>query len=457
LEESKKSLESGFAGDMKRLDDILTSAQKQIEALEGIESAILSLADSIDNFQAAINVAMNGGSGGAGGAGGAGGGASVSDAEIKAFVEANKDNPQLIHSEAIKRGISAERISQATGIPLADINATIDTLGLPRLPDQAPVNTGQPVFGITDQLVSNFYQANKNDPLKVAKEALKFDVNVTQLSRSTGFSVKEINEFMKSQGLPLLDQKGFAAGGFTGAGGKFEPAGIVHAGEYVFSQEAVKNIGVNSLEQLHQVAKHGTGFAEGGLVSMGSNVINAVDRFTTERQTLNDESNIQLLARNMQLDQIGKFASVNDERNISSNRLVNNSVINAADIFRQRESLSSSKNVTNFQEVANISKQGIRELENNLIRQEEIISLIEEKMVAGSDVQNIEAPAAIQSINHSESISSDREELIEVIREIIMETKSESSGAPGTDYAKQTYDLLQRVTLGGTKIRTTTE
>jgi hypothetical protein len=31
LEESKKSLESGFAGDMKRLDDIIASAQRQID------------------------------------------------------------------------------------------------------------------------------------------------------------------------------------------------------------------------------------------------------------------------------------------------------------------------------------------------------------------------------------------------------------------------------------------
>jgi hypothetical protein len=31
--------------------------------------------------------------------------------------------------------------------------------------------------------------------------------------------------------------KGFAAGGYTGHGGKYEPAGIVHAGEFVFPQE----------------------------------------------------------------------------------------------------------------------------------------------------------------------------------------------------------------------------
>ncbi|STI77244.1 putative phage tail tape measure protein [Escherichia coli] len=32
----------------------------------------------------------------------------------------------------------------------------------------------------------------------------------------------------------------FATGGFTGTGGKYEPAGIVHRGEFVFTKEATK-------------------------------------------------------------------------------------------------------------------------------------------------------------------------------------------------------------------------
>ena len=34
-----------------------------------------------------------------------------------------------------------------------------------------------------------------------------------------------------------FDQQGFAEGGFTGEGGKYEPAGVVHKGEFVFNQE----------------------------------------------------------------------------------------------------------------------------------------------------------------------------------------------------------------------------
>lgn len=43
---------------------------------------------------------------------------------------------------------------------------------------------------------------------------------------------------------------GFASGGYTGPGGKFQPAGIVHKGEYVFDQASTNRIGVTQLEAL---------------------------------------------------------------------------------------------------------------------------------------------------------------------------------------------------------------
>ena len=48
--------------------------------------------------------------------------------------------------------------------------------------------------------------------------------------------------------------KGYADGGFTGAGGKYEPAGIVHKGEYVFTQEDVRRLGLGNLDALHNGA-----------------------------------------------------------------------------------------------------------------------------------------------------------------------------------------------------------
>ncbi|MFO1104603.1 MAG: phage tail tape measure protein [Amaricoccus sp.] len=57
---------------------------------------------------------------------------------------------------------------------------------------------------------------------------------------------------------------GFADGGYTGPGGRNDPAGIVHAGEYVFSKQAVEAIGAGRLEAMHRSAKRG--YADGGAV-----------------------------------------------------------------------------------------------------------------------------------------------------------------------------------------------
>lgn len=45
--------------------------------------------------------------------------------------------------------------------------------------------------------------------------------------------------------------KGWATGGYTGNGGKYEPAGIVHGGEYVMTKEATSRLGVNTLNALN--------------------------------------------------------------------------------------------------------------------------------------------------------------------------------------------------------------
>ncbi|MFE1598182.1 phage tail length tape measure family protein [Methylobacterium sp. ID0610] len=60
---------------------------------------------------------------------------------------------------------------------------------------------------------------------------------------------------------------GFASGGYTGWGGRMEPAGIVHRGEYVFDAASVNRIGVGALSALHGQLK---GYADGGYVGPGS-------------------------------------------------------------------------------------------------------------------------------------------------------------------------------------------
>lgn len=54
---------------------------------------------------------------------------------------------------------------------------------------------------------------------------------------------------------------GFADGGYTGNGGKNDPAGVVHRGEYVFTKAQTARLGAGNLAMLAR------GYANGGLVS----------------------------------------------------------------------------------------------------------------------------------------------------------------------------------------------
>lgn len=55
----------------------------------------------------------------------------------------------------------------------------------------------------------------------------------------------------------------FDRGGYTGPGPASQPAGIVHAGEYVFSKASVDRIGVGYLDSLHRASR---GYMDGGHV-----------------------------------------------------------------------------------------------------------------------------------------------------------------------------------------------
>ena len=58
---------------------------------------------------------------------------------------------------------------------------------------------------------------------------------------------------------------GFSGGGYTGDGGKYTPAGIVHKGEYVITKEATARLGKGYLDYLNYGKR---GFANGGGVAV---------------------------------------------------------------------------------------------------------------------------------------------------------------------------------------------
>ena len=69
---------------------------------------------------------------------------------------------------------------------------------------------------------------------------------------------------IRTIGLP----SGFSEGGYTGAGGKYQPAGVVHAGEVVWSQDDVRAWGgPQRVDQMRQSRSNLPGYAGGGIVA----------------------------------------------------------------------------------------------------------------------------------------------------------------------------------------------
>jgi len=74
-----------------------------------------------------------------------------------------------------------------------------------------------------------------------------------------------IGNFLDLPDIPHVQlPKGFADGGYTGDGGKYEPKGVVHGGEFVFTKEQTRRAGVGNL---YAAAKALTGYAKGGYVN----------------------------------------------------------------------------------------------------------------------------------------------------------------------------------------------
>lgn len=97
---------------------------------------------------------------------------------------------------------------------------------------------------------------NMADMLITGKANLA-DFTRSMLSMLTQILIKQALVGMVGSATSAL---GFAGGGYTGSGGKYEPAGIVHRDEFVFTKEATNRIGVGNLYALMN------GYATGGLV-----------------------------------------------------------------------------------------------------------------------------------------------------------------------------------------------
>ena len=86
----------------------------------------------------------------------------------------------------------------------------------------------------------------------------------------------------------------YATGGYTGDGGKYEPAGIVHRGEVVLPQEIVKR----DWSMLSQRYGHLPGFAGGGMVGSPGNVYSLGEARAARGEREERDRNTSSLKRN---------------------------------------------------------------------------------------------------------------------------------------------------------------
>ncbi|WP_439257135.1 phage tail tape measure protein [Lonepinella sp. BR2271] len=93
------------------------------------------------------------------------------------------------------------------------------------------------------------------------KEKLGFSQEAEVKINETKQKTEQVSVVNNAQNTTPLQQKwvgglvekakGFATGGYTGNGGKYQPAGIVHAGEYVMTKQATAKLGVPLLNALN--------------------------------------------------------------------------------------------------------------------------------------------------------------------------------------------------------------
>jgi lambda family phage tail tape measure protein len=107
----------------------------------------------------------------------------------------------------------------------------------------------------------------------------------------------------------VVDGPGYASGGYTGAGGKYEPAGVVHKGEVVWSQLDVARAG--GVATVEAMRKGYRGYADGGVVdgqiaakTTSGITINLIEDAskagqTTQSQGPNGEQSVQIMVANI--------------------------------------------------------------------------------------------------------------------------------------------------------------
>ncbi|OOV83814.1 tape measure protein [Acinetobacter sp. ANC 5600] len=119
----------------------------------------------------------------------------------------------------------------------------------------------------------------------------------------------------------------FATGGFTGIGGKFDPAGIVHKGEVVWSQEDIKRWGGVNVVEAMRTSQPPKGYSDGGLVTpkdtyrVGMGTVDAIERGANVQAERQAQANVKAQAASPQPIESNIRVGIFDDRDDMMNQM----------------------------------------------------------------------------------------------------------------------------------------
>lgn len=165
-----------------------------------------------------------------------------------------------------RRAVIQETENQRKSDPIAGIkdgvNQIQDTVG--DVAGNISQITQNAFNGMSDAL-TDFVVTGKADFRSLAQSILK-DISSMIVKMMIFNAIKSAaSAFGYSDG----GYVGFASGGYTGDGGKYTPAGVVHRGEYVITKEATSRLGIGFLNHLNYGRGYATGGAVGSIPSTG--------------------------------------------------------------------------------------------------------------------------------------------------------------------------------------------
>lgn len=141
------------------------------------------------------------------------------------------------------------------------------------------------------------------DPTALTLAQKQMHANIIRLTGYASAGIIAAQAFMGPGG------DGYANGGFTGYGGKFDPAGIVHKGEVVWSQEDIKRWGGVNVVEAMRTSQPPAGYSDGGIVNprdtyrVGMGTVDAINRNSdvqAERQAQASAKSQQSSSNSMQ-------------------------------------------------------------------------------------------------------------------------------------------------------------